>query len=104
MVWTQAAAGDLEAIVTYLAVDAPMAARQVLGRLRKRAETLTATPERGRVVPELSRLGIRTFRELSVRPYRLLYRIEADRVIVLAVHDGRRDLEEVLLERLVRPA
>ena len=30
------------------------------------------------------------------------YRVADDRVLVLAVFDGRRDIEEVLLERLVR--
>jgi hypothetical protein len=37
-----------------------------------------------------------------IRPYRLVYRVEADTVTVLALFDGRRDLEDVLLERLLR--
>jgi plasmid stabilization system protein ParE len=37
-----------------------------------------------------------------VRPYRLIYRVERDTVTVLAVFDGRRDLEDVLLDRLLR--
>jgi toxin ParE1/3/4 len=101
--WTRAAAGDLEAIATYVAVDSPENARRLIGRLRRRAATLEATAERGRLVPELSRFGIRTFRELRVQPYRLIYRIEEHRVLVLALFDARRDLDEVLLERLVRP-
>ena len=54
------------------------------------------------MVPELAHFGMRTWRELVVRPYRLVYRIEGDTVTVLAVIDGRRDLEDVLLERLLR--
>jgi len=45
---------------------------------------------------------MRTWRELVVKPYRLVYRIEGDTVTVLAVFDGRRDLEDLLLERLLR--
>jgi toxin ParE1/3/4 len=45
---------------------------------------------------------MRTWRELVVRPYRLVYRVGSDAVVVLAVFDGRRDLEDVLLDRLVR--
>jgi hypothetical protein len=37
-----------------------------------------------------------------VRPYRIVYRIEGDTVTVLGVLDGRRDLEDALLERLLR--
>ncbi len=45
-----------------------------------------------------------TWRELLIEPYRLIYRIEGDTVTVLALFDGRRDLEDLLLERLVRSA
>ena len=40
--------------------------------------------------------------ELTIRPYRLVYRIEGDTVTVLAVFDARRDLEDLLFERLLR--
>ena len=59
-------------------------------------------PERGRVVPELAAVGIRTYRELVVEPWRLVYRITEKTVYVLAVLDGRRNIEDVLLDRLVR--
>jgi toxin ParE1/3/4 len=42
------------------------------------------------------------WRELVVRPYRIVYRIRKDIVMVGAVIDGRRDLEDLLLERLTR--
>jgi hypothetical protein len=37
-----------------------------------------------------------------VRPYRLVYRIEGNSVNVLALFDGRRDLEDILFERMLR--
>jgi toxin ParE1/3/4 len=45
---------------------------------------------------------MRTWRELVMRPYRMIYRMEGDTVTVLAVFDGRRDLGDLLLERLTR--
>ena len=102
VVWARAAAHDLEELVAYIAADSPVKARKVLRKLRERAARLEVSPERGRIVPELAGLGIRTFRQLVVRPYRMMYRVDDDRVTVLAVFDGRRDIEEVLLERLVR--
>lgn len=45
---------------------------------------------------------MQTWRELIVRPWRIIYRAEGDLVTVLALFDGRRDLEDVLLERLIR--
>ncbi len=102
VIWARAAVQDLEEIVAFIATASPGNARRVLRRLRERASVLEVFPERGRVVPELSRFGIRALRELVVRPYRLIYRVTPDRVLVLAVFDGRRDIEEILLERLIR--
>jgi toxin ParE1/3/4 len=93
---------DLEEIVSYIAADSPINAKNVLAKLRGQAESLEVTPLRGRVVPELAQFGIRTWRELFVKPYRIIYRIAEKRVYLLAVLDGRRDLEDVLLERLLR--
>ncbi len=100
--WAEAAVRDLEELMTFIAVDSQADAARVLKRLETRAATLESSPRRGRVVPELARFGMRTWRELVVRPYRLVYRIEGDTVNVLAVFDGRRDLEDLLFERLLR--
>lgn len=100
--WAKVAARDLEDIVSYIAIDSPEKAERVLERIERRAATLGTAPARGRVVPELARFGMRTWRELVLKPHRLIYRIEGDTVTVLALLDGRRDLEDLLLERLVR--
>jgi toxin ParE1/3/4 len=100
--WAEAAVRDLEDLAAFLAVDSPDEAERLLGRIEQRASTLESSPRRGRVVPELAGFGLRNWRELVVRPYRLVYRIEGDIVTVLAVFDGRRDLEDLLLERLLR--
>ena len=100
--WAEVAVRDLEELVGFVALDSEVDAERILSRLEARAATLEASPERGRFVPELARFAMRTWRELVVGPYRLVYRIEGDTVNVLAVLDGRRDLEDLLLERLVR--
>jgi toxin ParE1/3/4 len=100
--WTQAASADLEDIIRFIARDSPMTAARAYKRLRKRAETLGTLPGRGHVVPELKDLEISTYLELSVPPYRIIYRIEKPKVFVCAVLDARRDLRELLAERLLR--
>jgi addiction module RelE/StbE family toxin len=102
VVWAEAAARDLEELVDYIARDSEGDAEKIFNRLRARAESLSLSPSRGRFVPELRAYGIRTWRELLIRPYRIVYRISGETVVVLAVLDGRRDLEDLLLERLVR--
>jgi addiction module RelE/StbE family toxin len=100
--WAEVAVRDLEEVVAFIARDSQTNAERVLERIERSSSTLESTPERGRVVHELTRLGVRSWRELVVKPYRLIYRTEGDTVTVLALFDGRRDLEDLLLERLVR--
>ncbi len=96
------ARGDLQATVQYIAADSPDAALPVLDQIEARCSTLSRMPERGRVVPELAAFGIQTYRELVLSPWRVVYRISGKTVSVLAIVDGRRNIEDVLLDRLVR--
>jgi toxin ParE1/3/4 len=100
--WTEVALADLEELLGFIEREEPTAARVVLQRLEQAAQRLARHPHRGRVVPELARFEIRLYRELIVRPWRVLYRVGQRRVFVMAVLDGRRDLEALLLSRLLR--
>jgi addiction module RelE/StbE family toxin len=102
VLWAKSARRDLEAIVAYLADRSPQAALSTLDRLETRAKSLATLAGRGRIVPELGRLHIQQYRELVVPPYRVIYRVRATRVLVLAVIDARRSLEDILLDRLIR--
>lgn len=101
--WSRSARRDLEGVVAYLADRSPQAALATLDRLEAQARALTTLAERGRVVPELARLHIREYRELVVPPYRVVYRVDGANVLVLACLDARRSLEDILLDRLIRP-
>jgi toxin ParE1/3/4 len=100
--WAVTARDDLDAIATYIAADNVLNALKVVERIEARAETLCSLPMRGRVVPELRWHGVMTFQELIEMPWRLLYRVEAQRVVVVGVLEGRRSLEDLLLDRFVR--
>lgn len=102
VVWVRTATGDLESIAGYIADDSPARARDVLDGIERAAEKLAIMPRRGRVVPELAFFGIRNYRQLIHFPWRIIYRIAKEEVVVLAVLDSRRRLEDLLLERLVR--
>jgi toxin ParE1/3/4 len=102
VLWARSARRDLESIISYLSERSPQAALATLDRLERKAKSLVSLVDRGRVVPELGRLHVREYRELIVPPYRLIYRALGVDVLVLAVFDARRSLEDVLLDRLIR--
>ena len=99
--WTPTALQDLASILSHIAAEKPAAA-VVIDKLEARAESLGTLTPRGRTVPELREIGVHQYRELIERPWRLIYTVEAERVAVVAVLDARRDLQALLLERLIR--
>lgn len=82
--------------------DGPERADDLLGKIEKTIATLDQFPERGHFSPELAQLGIHDFRELHYKPYRIIYSIGKQEVLVHAVLDGRRDLRDLLEARLLR--
>jgi toxin ParE1/3/4 len=100
--WTRIAEEDLWDIVTHIAPDRPAASLEILKEIRARTQTLPEFPDRGRIVPELDRLGTKDYRETLFPPWRIMYRVYPDRVEVLAVLDSRRNVEDLLLKRLTR--
>jgi plasmid stabilization system protein ParE len=102
VVWTRIAEDDLEGIVDFIADDNIDAALAVFARIRERAATLNIFPDKGRVVTELHQHGIIQYRELILSPWRIIYRVDGSTVYVTAVFDSRRNLEDLLLERMCR--
>jgi len=100
--WSDAAQRDLDDIVDYIAADSTINAEAVLDRLYGQAQSLEQFAERGRRLPELAgrrRSGHANWRELVVRPWRMVYAIEGATVLVLAVVDSRRDFRAWLAGR-----
>ena len=99
--WSETAERDLLAIVEYIADDSPQRAYDMFKELRKKASSLRTFPDRGRVVPELQQQGITQYRELIITPWKIIYRISESEVYVLSVLDSRRNVEDILLRRLI---
>jgi len=94
---------DLEDIFNYIAEhDALEKAQYVLDSLEERIVALKLNPQRGHLPPELERLGIKSYREIFFKPYRIVYEIIETKVIIHVCVDGRRDLQTLLARRLYR--
>ncbi|MBU2520909.1 MAG: type II toxin-antitoxin system RelE/ParE family toxin [Proteobacteria bacterium] len=99
---TEDAAGDLGDLYTYMSKhDSPKKAEYVLGQIEKKFVSLSKLPERGVYPKELQPLGIRDYREIFFKPYRIIYRIDNENVYVYLIVDGRRDMQTLLQRRLL---
>ncbi len=101
IVWARIAENDLKEIIDYITIDSPANALKFLKKIKNKTSTLYTMPERCRIVPELKDQGIMQYRELIVSPWRIMFRITEMKVYVLSVLDARRNIEDILLKRLV---
>lgn len=100
VVWTQTVLRDLDRIIAFIYNDRPLVAKRLLKEIKTASQTLHKNSSRGRLVPELVHIPGLKFRELIINPWRLIYQINS-RVEILAFLDSRRDLDEILFERLL---
>ena len=85
--WSPLAEQRAREAVDYIAKDRPEAAARWLEALLERVGTLARFARRGRVVPEI---GSPAYREILHAPYRVIYRVDATRVVILTLRHGRR--------------
>lgn len=94
IVWAPRALARIEEAAEYIARDRPGAAAPWVEGLFARVGLLAEAPAQGRVVPETGRQDIR---EVQYKRYRVIYRLETRRVVVLTVRHSRRhfDVEDL---------
>jgi len=102
LIITKSAKRDLHDIITFIALSNKATAKSILDKLRSKINNLSLFPEQGRITPELEKNNIFTYRELIVAPWRIIYKVESNTLLIIAILDGRRNLDDLLLKRLLQ--
>ena len=89
--WTRQAQGDLRAIRSFIARDAPRTASLFVQRLRASVDRLRTFPQGWQVVQEL---GDPEIREILFGNYRIIYRYTTGRIDILTVYHSSRLLDD----------
>jgi plasmid stabilization system protein ParE len=87
--WTERAVNQLGGIAEYIALVSPVYAERTVDRIVARLRQAQDFPESGRPVSEAPTLELRELLEL---PYRLIYRVVEDTIVVIAIVHGKQDL------------
>lgn len=99
---TEPAVSDLFSINDYYLVEASdKTAARIIDSLEAAVNSLSELNERGTIPKELLAIGIHQFRQLIVKPYRIIYERLPDKILAHAVLDWRRDMQTLLMNRLL---
>ncbi len=94
---------DLIKLYNYVAHnDSVTKAKNLVNKIEKLCKDLVKFPSRGLVVPKLEKLGISIYREVHYKAYRIIYQVLENEVYIHSILDSRRNLTQLLQERLLR--
>ena len=100
---TKDAEDDIFEIFTYiLENDNENSANHIFDKIKQTCLSLFSFSNRGHTPPELERINVFNYKEIHFKAYRIIYQVIEHKVYILCVFDGRRDLQEVLENRLFR--
>jgi plasmid stabilization system protein ParE len=102
VIWTDNAQYDLELIIKYIKIDSITIAKKIFFEIKNECDQLYYMPARKKIVPELQQIGIIKYREILYKRWRIVFKIEEDKVSVLIVSDSSRNLEDILFQRLIK--
>ena len=101
VVWVDSAKKELFEIIEYIASENQTNAKNIYKSITKKANSLDSLPYKGRIVPELQKYNITLYREIIESPWRIIYRIHERNVVIMTILDGRRDVEDIIFEKII---
>jgi toxin ParE1/3/4 len=87
--WTETAENHLDAIYSYISLDSPEYAKQIIDRITRRSIQIADFPLSGRKVPEYE---MEQIREVFEGLYRIIYFVKPDKIDILAVIHTRQNI------------
>ena len=98
-----AAQADLQALRRYIVKNFSLATWQsTFSKLKDAIRNLAEFPYLGAIPAELEAVHLTQYRQLLSGMNRIIYEVRGDTVYVHIIADTRRDMQSLLMERLVR--
>jgi plasmid stabilization system protein ParE len=87
IIWSHLSVEKIEEIASYIREDSVNASIVWVKAVFSKIERLKRCPKSGRIVPEIEREDIR---EVIYRNYRIIYRADKNRLVILTVRHGKQ--------------
>jgi plasmid stabilization system protein ParE len=99
---TQNSENDLAEIIMFIAQDNPQNAIRIMEKIKAKINILDHFPYKGVYVPELLKKNIKDYRQIIENPWKIIYRIDENLVSILMIIDSRRNLQDILIKKLLK--
>jgi toxin ParE1/3/4 len=102
IIWSKDAGDELAEIISYIKRNTgKITAEKIYSKIINEVKRVSGNAAGRRVAPLLKRFGITNIHQLNISPWVVFYKVEDNRMKIISIIDGRRNLEEILYEKMI---
>ena len=103
LIFTKQAEEDFRGIYDFIKRnDSVKSAKRIYYLIKENCNKIKCFPHIGHIPTELEKVSIFHYLEINFKPYRIIYQVMANDVIIFGIFDGHRNLEDILTKRLLK--
>ena len=102
IIWSEDAGNELLEVISYIKKNSGIInAKNIYKKIMDKVNDVSYNAEGRRIAPLLREFGIIDIHQINVNPWSIYYRMESNTMKIISIIDMRRNLEEVLYQKLI---
>jgi toxin ParE1/3/4 len=105
IIWSKDAGDELTDIISYIKYNkyntGKITAEKIYTKIINEVKLASENAEGRRIAPMLREFGINHIHQLNINPWIIFYKAEKNKMEIISIIDGRRNLEEILYKKMM---
>ena len=102
IIWSKDAGDELVEIISYIKYNTgKVTAEKIYSKIMNEIKLVSVNPKARIISPLLKEFGINYIHQLNINPWIIYYKAESNKMEIISIIDGRRNLEEILYKKMM---
>ena len=102
IIWSKDAGDELFEIISFIKYNSgKIIASNIYDKISREVEKASKNASGRRIAPLLRNFGINHVHQFNINPWTIFYKVENNKMEVLSIIDQRRNLEEILYNKII---
>ncbi|MDR0315291.1 MAG: type II toxin-antitoxin system RelE/ParE family toxin [Treponema sp.] len=102
IIWSKDAGDELAEIISYIKYNTgKITAEKIYLKIMNEIKRASENAAGRRIAPLLKKIGINYIHQLNINPWIIYYKTEKNKMEIISIIDGRRNLEEILYKKIL---
>ena len=102
IIWSKDAGNELTEIISYIKNNSgKIIAKNIHKKIMEKINNVSENAGGRRIAPLLKEFGIMDIHQININPWLIYYRVDNNLMKIISIIDMRRNLEEVLYQKIM---